>query len=140
MWTVIIVFLVYTVLAGALNWHVWTLLKRHRLLMAEGVKTLGTLVEVGRTTGALSVSRAVAIYRFRAEDGTEHQQREVMTRVVMTLIPGDPIEVIYLPKSPNVSQVVGNGPSFGQFIIPGIILNLLWLALFVSIFLEAFEP
>ena len=114
MWTVIIVFLVYTVLAGALNWHVWTLLKRHRLLMAEGVKTLGTLVEVGRTTGARSVSRAVAIYRFRAEDGTEHQQREVMTRVVMTLIPGDPIEVIICQnhrmclKSSATDRVSGN--------------------------------
>jgi hypothetical protein len=54
--------------------------------------------------------------------------------------PGDPVEVDYLPDDPGVSRLAGNTTPIAPLVMPGLILYGLWLALLLSVFLEAMEP
>lgn len=140
MLTVIIVFLVFSLLAGTYDWYVFRRLKRRRELERHGVRAVATIVDIGSTTGALAVSSTVITYRFEPAPGAVETRREVLTSGLYQPSKGDLIDVVYLPGPPIYSEIVGNAGNIRSLLVPLVPLNVLWIAVLVAVFLEAFAP
>ena len=140
MLTVIIVFLVFSALAGLYDWYVWKRLAARKELRLRGRQSPSRVVEVGSTTGAVAVSSTVVTYRFEPVPGVSETRREVLTSGLYRPAAGDTITVVHLPDPPFYSEIAGNAGNIRSLLFPLIPLNLLWLAVLVAVFLEAFDP
>lgn len=140
MLTVLLVFLVFTLFAGAFDWYVWKRLARRKALRLRGQRAVASVVDVGSTTGAIAVSTSVVTYRFEPVAGQPVTRREMLTSGIARPDRGDTVTVVYLPEAPFYSEIVGNAGNLRSLMMPLVPLNLLWLAVLVAVFLEAFTP
>lgn len=137
---VILTFLGFSILAGGYDWYVLSVLRTRKALQTRGVRASATITKVGTTTGAVAVSSAVVSYRFEPTPGQSFDNRVVLGSPIGFPKAGDKIDVVYLPEKPKHSEIVGNVSNIRTLIVPLVPLNLLWLALLVAVFLEAFDP
>jgi len=136
--SILIVFGVYTLLAGVYDWYVYGVLKTLRALRDRGVPTIAHIIDVGSTTGGLAVSSTVVKYRFELKGQGRFDNRVVLSAPLPSGPPrvGQAIDVVYLAEAPSRSQIVGNAGHSRSLFVPLVPLNLLWLALLVVVVME----
>ncbi len=134
-----LVFLVFTILAGGYDWYVLHVLRTRKALATRGVRAVATISDTGTTTGAVAVTSSVVNYVFEPTPGQQTKNRVVLTSGLERPKAGDRIDIVYLPENPKHSQIVGNAGNIRTLIVPLVPLNVLWLLLLVSVFVETFD-